>query len=106
MIDSFEKDGINFIGEAKIDRFEKNSDAEKVYYEKEGKNQVLEFDKIFLGTGRQANTKGLGIEELGIELNSNKTLKVNDYCLIFMVVEMNLRRSSSPFFKEPYLKAK
>ena len=75
----FEKDGINFIGEAKIDRFEKNSDAEKVYYEKEGKNQVLEFDKIFLGTGRQANTKGLGIEELGIELNSNKTLKVNDY---------------------------
>ena len=79
VIDSFEKDGINFIGEAKIDRFEKNSDAEKVYYEKEGKNQVLEFDKIFLGTGRQANTKGLGIEELGIELNSNKTLKVNDY---------------------------
>ena len=71
VIDSFEKDGINFIGEAKIDRFEKNSDAEKVYYEKEGKNQVLEFDKIFLGTGRQANTKGLGIEELGIELNSN-----------------------------------
>ena len=29
VIDSFEKDGINFIGEAKIDRFEKNSDAKK-----------------------------------------------------------------------------
>ena len=29
--------------------------------------------------GRAANTSGFGIEELGVELNPNKTIKVNEY---------------------------
>ena len=79
VINSFTQDGIEFIGEAKIDRFEKTAEVEKIIYQKDGEQKVLEFDKIFLGTGRRANTQSLGIDKLGIKTNPNGTLVVNDY---------------------------
>lgn len=79
VIDTFAKDGIKFIGNAKIDRFEKTVSCEKVYYSKDGKNEIFEFDKIFLGLGRTPRTKGFGLEELGIKLNPNKVILVDDY---------------------------
>lgn len=36
-------------------------------------------DEILVAVGRTANTDGLGLEELGIELNANRTLKVDEY---------------------------
>lgn len=79
VIDSFQQDGIEVVGSAKIDRFEKNAKEETVYYEKDGEKKSLSFDKIFLGLGRTARTKSFGLEELGIKLNPNGTLVVDQY---------------------------
>lgn len=38
----------------------------------------IEFDEIIVAVGRAANTSGFGLEELGIELNPNKTVRVNE----------------------------
>ena len=38
----------------------------------------IEFDEILVAVGRAANTSGFGLEELGVELNPNKTIRVND----------------------------
>jgi len=38
----------------------------------------IEFDKMLVAVGRAANTSGFGLEELGVELNPNKTIKVNE----------------------------
>ncbi|GJM04364.1 MAG: hypothetical protein DHS20C09_03550 [marine bacterium B5-7] len=38
----------------------------------------IEFDEILVAVGRAANTSGFGLEELGVELNSNKTIRVNE----------------------------
>ena len=38
----------------------------------------IEFDEILIAVGRAANTSGFGLEELGIELNPNKTVRVNE----------------------------
>ncbi len=42
-----------------------------------GNDVLIEFDYVLLATGRIANVKGFGLEELGLELNSNETVKTN-----------------------------
>ncbi|UJF17051.1 dihydrolipoyl dehydrogenase [Vibrio sp. SS-MA-C1-2] len=39
----------------------------------------VEFDYVMIALGRAANTTGFGLEELGIELNSNGTIATNTY---------------------------
>jgi dihydrolipoamide dehydrogenase len=46
--------------------------------EHDNKPIEIEFDEILVAVGRAANTSGFGMEELGIELNPNKTIRVNE----------------------------
>lgn len=39
----------------------------------------VQFDRVLVAVGRQANTAGFGLEELGLALNANGTLKVDRY---------------------------
>ena len=43
------------------------------------KNISIPFDELLVAVGRKANTKGFGLEELGVELNKNGTIRVNEY---------------------------
>ncbi|MAX66318.1 MAG: dihydrolipoyl dehydrogenase [Halobacteriovoraceae bacterium] len=45
----------------------------------QSENIEVLFDEILIAVGRKANTKGFGLEELKIELNSNGTIKTNDF---------------------------
>lgn len=64
--------------------------SEAVAFNKEGDNQTLTvrqnneehtigFDAVLIAVGRKANTSGFGLESLGIELNPNGTIAVNEY---------------------------
>ncbi|WP_461481707.1 FAD-dependent oxidoreductase [Porticoccus sp.] len=44
----------------------------------EDKREVV-FDRVLIALGRKANTQGLGLESLGIELNGNGTVTVDEY---------------------------
>jgi len=46
--------------------------------EHENNTVEIEFDEILVAVGRAANTSGFGLEELGVELNPNKTIRVNE----------------------------
>ena len=46
--------------------------------EHDNKTIEIEFDEILVAVGRAANTSGFGLEELGVELNPNKTIRVNE----------------------------
>ncbi len=39
----------------------------------------IEFDAVLVAVGRQANTRGYGVEELGLTLRDNGTLATNEY---------------------------
>lgn len=43
------------------------------------KEILIEFDQILFAIGRRANTQGFGLEEIGVELRENKTIKSNDF---------------------------
>lgn len=60
----YAKKGITFHLNAKVTRVE----GTKVYFEKEGKEEVVEGEKILVSVGRRAVTKGFGLENLNVEL--------------------------------------
>jgi dihydrolipoamide dehydrogenase len=45
----------------------------------EGQDVELEFDSLIVAVGRAAHSSGFGLEELGVRLNPNGTIEVNEY---------------------------
>ncbi len=77
--DSFEKDGINLLDETSIERIEKLGDTSRIHFSRHGDKQHLDVDNILVAVGRVPNTSGFGLENLGVKLNKNKTIKVDKY---------------------------
>lgn len=61
----FTKKGIDFHLNAKVVQV----DGNMVMFEKDGETHTIEGDKILLSVGRRANTRGLGLENIGVELH-------------------------------------
>jgi pyruvate/2-oxoglutarate dehydrogenase complex dihydrolipoamide dehydrogenase (E3) component/uncharacterized membrane protein YdjX (TVP38/TMEM64 family) len=47
--------------------------------EKDGREVRVEFDRLLCAVGRVANTKGYGLEELGIPVTRARTVETNEY---------------------------
>jgi len=75
MVDTFKKEGIEMLAGAKATGVEGNTLSVEV----NGKTEKLPFDELLLAVGRRPNTKGMGLEELGLEFNPNGTIKVDAY---------------------------
>ena len=61
----YEKKGVKFHLNAKVTKILKDG----IEYEQDGETKKLPADKVLLSIGRKANTKGVGLEEMGVELN-------------------------------------
>lgn len=64
MRDIYGKKGIEFSLNAKVVKIEGN----KVFFEKDGKTESIEGEKILVSVGRRPVTKGFGLENLNVEL--------------------------------------
>ncbi|MEA4824872.1 MAG: dihydrolipoyl dehydrogenase [Clostridiaceae bacterium] len=65
LLKEYQKKGIDFRLGAKVVGMEKGS----VSYEKDGKTEKVPADVILMSIGRRANTAGLNLEALGVEMN-------------------------------------
>ena len=63
--DIYAKKGIDFHLQAKVVQI----DGNKVIFEKDGKTETIEGEKILLSVGRRPVTQGFGLENLNVELN-------------------------------------
>ncbi|HTO36779.1 MAG TPA: dihydrolipoyl dehydrogenase, partial [Dysgonamonadaceae bacterium] len=61
----FDKKGIKFHMSAKVTKV----DGNKVTFEKDGKTETVEGEKILLSVGRRPVTKGFGLENINVELD-------------------------------------
>ncbi|WP_411360913.1 dihydrolipoyl dehydrogenase [Pseudidiomarina sp. YC-516-91] len=69
-------DGVDLRLNHKAERFSVNADGESLLHaEHEGEAVELAFDRVLIALGRQPNTQGFGLEEIGVEVD--KTLQVN-----------------------------
>lgn len=69
--------GINFRFNAEFERIEKNEDGTLCVHIKNG--DPIACDVVLFATGRQPNTKGLGLENAGVELDKQGAIKVDEY---------------------------
>jgi pyruvate/2-oxoglutarate dehydrogenase complex dihydrolipoamide dehydrogenase (E3) component len=50
-----------------------------VLVEKDGQTEKIPFDRLLVAVGRAANSRGFGLEELGVKLTERATLEVDPY---------------------------
>ncbi|GHB09201.1 glutathione-disulfide reductase [Salinicola rhizosphaerae] len=73
--DEMAKKGVNLHFEANIERIRKVDGGLEVTLTN---GETLEVDAVLSATGRRPHLEGLGLEPLGVELNTDGTLKVNE----------------------------
>ena len=79
VLESFQSEGINVLVGHTPKRFFKRDGKDFLECENSGNSVEVEFDTLLVALGRRANTTGFGLEELGIELTPQKTIKVDAY---------------------------
>ncbi|MBA2404998.1 MAG: dihydrolipoyl dehydrogenase [Bdellovibrionales bacterium] len=75
----FVEEGIKILTSHKVISFIQENGLRKVICESEGKTIAIEYDLVLVAVGRKANTRGFGLEELGVKLRENGTIDVNEY---------------------------
>lgn len=79
VLESFQSEGINVLTAHTPKKFFKRDGKDFLECENNGNSVEVEFDTLLIALGRKANTSGFGLEELGIELTPQKTIKVDAY---------------------------
>jgi len=77
---SFEKRGFKFRVGAKVTKVTKSTTGVQVAIETDGKSETLEADVCISAVGITANTDGIGLEALGVELDRGH-IKIDGHCL-------------------------
>jgi dihydrolipoamide dehydrogenase len=77
--DRFEMEGVDVrLGHQAL-RFESHDGRGSLVAVHQGQEVTIPFDRVLIAVGRKANSEELGLQELGVELNSNGTVAVNEY---------------------------
>jgi dihydrolipoamide dehydrogenase len=75
----FRKQGINTNTATHINKVTKSATQITLEFENSGENKVNTFDKVLLGVGIKPNSDNLGIEPLGININENGFIEIDEY---------------------------
>lgn len=75
LLKNYEKRGIRFLLNSKVTKLEDNA----VVCETNGKALRVEADKVLMSIGRRADTEGLGLNNIGVELERGR-VKVDGKC--------------------------
>ncbi len=75
----FETEGITVLTGHRAKTVETENNEKLLICEHNGEEVRVPFDEILVAVGRKANAKGFGLEELGVTLNDNGTIAVDQY---------------------------
>jgi dihydrolipoamide dehydrogenase len=76
---SFKKRGIEMITGAAVKKVDAKGAGTKVTYEKDGKEQTIEAEKTLMAVGVAGNVDGLGLEDVGIQIERGHIKVDKDY---------------------------
>jgi pyruvate/2-oxoglutarate dehydrogenase complex dihydrolipoamide dehydrogenase (E3) component/uncharacterized membrane protein YdjX (TVP38/TMEM64 family) len=79
VMSKFREEGIDVLVNHKAKRFLVEDGQKVLVAEHDGRDVRIEFDAVLVAVGRVANTKGYGLEELGIPLAKTRTVETNGY---------------------------
>ena len=79
VMNKFREEGIDVLVNHKAKQFLVESGQKVLVAENDGRDVRIEFDEVLVAVGRIANTKGYGLEELGVPLAKTRTVETNAY---------------------------
>ncbi len=75
----FEAEGISVLVNHRALEFIHQDGEQQLICDNNGQQVTIAFDQILVAVGRAANTRGFGLESLGIENTKSGTIEVNEY---------------------------
>jgi len=75
----FRQEGIDVLVNHTAKKFIIENGEKILIAEHQGQEIRIPFDQVLLAIGRVANTKGYGLEEVGVELSPKRTIAINDF---------------------------
>jgi len=78
MKEKFEKEGIQVLTGHQAKEIIVENNTKVLICDHNGQDVLIEFDEILVAVGRAPNTKGFGLEELGVEISKRGTIETND----------------------------
>jgi pyruvate/2-oxoglutarate dehydrogenase complex dihydrolipoamide dehydrogenase (E3) component len=76
---NFMREGIRLVFDSQMKRVEKIAEGKKIVFECQGREESVTVDEILAGAGRSPNVQGLNLEQVGVQYDPKKGVKVNDY---------------------------
>ena len=73
-----ENDGVKILTSHKAVKVTTTDQDNQLICESENESVAISFDEILVAVGRRANTEDLGLEQIGVELNQNGTIKTDE----------------------------
>lgn len=72
--------GATIVTKAMAKGVEETENGVKVTYEAKGKEEVVEADYVLVTVGRRPNTKDIGLEQAGVEVDERGLIKIDKQC--------------------------
>ncbi len=79
LTDVFRNESITVLDSVSYASIEHTEAGVALGLDKDGSPETIEAEKILISTGRRANTQGLGLSDIGVALNINGGVQVNDF---------------------------
>lgn len=76
--ETFESEGIRVLTGHRAKEVRMDGPRKILVCESNGQDVRIEFDQILVAVGRVANTKGFGLEELGVKISDHRTIETNE----------------------------
>jgi pyruvate/2-oxoglutarate dehydrogenase complex dihydrolipoamide dehydrogenase (E3) component/uncharacterized membrane protein YdjX (TVP38/TMEM64 family) len=75
----FESEGIRVLTEHSAVEVIVEGEQKILLCDHKGEKVRVEFDEILVAVGRMANTKGFGLEDIGVEISKNRTIEKDEF---------------------------
>jgi dihydrolipoamide dehydrogenase len=75
----FEQEGVRVLTNHRAKEVRVDGDQKTLICDYNGEDVSVEFDEILVAVGRVANTKGFGLEELGVAIERNGTIETDEF---------------------------
>ena len=79
LTDQFRREGIDLHTNTNCKEVIAVDKKQEMIFEKEDQELSIKFDKVLLAVGRTANSKGFGLENIGLEFDKHNRIIVDDY---------------------------
>ncbi len=79
ILQRFRKDGVIVLLNHVAKEIRISGEEKQLVCDHNGNEIILSFDEMLIALGRVPNVKGFGLEEMGVELDKNSNIKINEF---------------------------